>query len=59
MTPTPAKPFDFWPLLRTYPYTTHAFHKFCLGRRVHTSFDHSLLHWFYCHEKYCQYHDKQ
>jgi hypothetical protein len=47
---------DLKSLFCSYPYTTHKFHIFRPGQRLHTTHQHALVHPFFCKENYCQYH---
>ena len=44
------------PLVRRYPYTTHAFHVFIPSAHIHYTHTHAIEHWRFCKEHYCQYH---
>jgi hypothetical protein len=52
------KPTHVALLFRPAPYTTHKFHEFKPKQRAHTTFVHSLQHWYFCKERFCRYHDK-
>ena len=57
----PALPIDyllstefFQSLFRLHLWSTNKFHKFDPHRKwQYATFDHSLLHWYYCEEEYC------
>jgi hypothetical protein len=61
-----AVPIDYTPsteffrsLFRLHLWSTNKFHEFNPCWKHHyTTFQHSLLHWYYCEEERCIYHDK-
>ena len=61
-----AVPIDYTPsteffrsLFRLHPWSTNKFHEFNPHWKHHyVTFQHSLLHWYYCEEERCIYHDK-
>ena len=55
---TPSTEF-FQSLFRLHPWSTNKFHEFNpRWKRHYATFQHSLLHWYYCEEERCIYHDK-
>ena len=52
----PKKALDLRTLMRSYPYTTHAFRDFKTKNRVHCTCTHEAEHRCYCKEHYCRYH---
>ena len=49
----------FRSLFRLHLWSTNKFHEFNPRWKHHyATFQHSLLHWYYCEEEWCIYHNK-
>ena len=49
----------FRSLFHLHPWSTHKFHKFNPRWKHHyATFEHSLLHWYFCEKECCVYHDR-
>ena len=47
----------FASLFRSYPYSTHKFHKYnTRWKRNYATWGHSLEHKYFCTKRYCRYH---
>ena len=55
---TPPIPIQLSDLIRYPPYSTHKFHEFKPGQRIHVTHVHALEHPHFCKERYCRYHQQ-